>query len=100
MDYQAGGGKSGSGMKTRLRVKKLLNTSWTTSKGTSYLNFSPPIANLFFRLSNPWRKRDPSGQGWQPVVTNLIDSSASHNWDWLKSRSGSHDGRTCTRAPL
>ena len=27
-----------------------LNSSWTTSNGTNYLNLTPPIGNLFFRL--------------------------------------------------
>jgi len=30
-----------------------LNTSWTTSSGTNYLNLASPSGNLFFRLSNP-----------------------------------------------
>lgn len=30
-----------------------LNSSWTTSNGTNYLNLSSPASNLFFRLSNP-----------------------------------------------
>jgi len=30
-----------------------LNSSWTTSGGTNYLNITPPTGNLFFRLSNP-----------------------------------------------
>jgi hypothetical protein len=30
-----------------------VNTSWTTSNGTNYLNLAPPTGNLFFRLSNP-----------------------------------------------
>ncbi len=27
-----------------------LNSSWTTSNGTNYLNITPPVGNLFFRL--------------------------------------------------
>jgi hypothetical protein len=30
-----------------------LNSSWTTSNGTNYLNLLSPTGNLFFRLSNP-----------------------------------------------
>ena len=30
-----------------------LNTSWTTSNVTNYLNITAPTGNLFFRLSNP-----------------------------------------------
>ena len=30
-----------------------VNSSWTTSNGTNYLNITPPTGNLFFRLSNP-----------------------------------------------
>lgn len=30
-----------------------LNSSWTTSNGTNYLNLASPTGNLFFRLSNP-----------------------------------------------
>lgn len=30
-----------------------LNSSWTTSNGTNYLNLTSPAGNLFFRLSNP-----------------------------------------------
>lgn len=30
-----------------------VNSSWTTSNGTNYLNITPPGGNLFFRLSNP-----------------------------------------------
>ncbi len=26
------------------------NSSWTTSGGTNYLNVTPPVGNLFFRL--------------------------------------------------
>jgi hypothetical protein len=29
------------------------NTAWTTSNGTNYLNITPPIGNMFFRLINP-----------------------------------------------
>ena len=31
----------------------LVNSSWTTSNGTNYLNLSSPTGNLFFRLHNP-----------------------------------------------
>ncbi|HXR04103.1 MAG TPA: hypothetical protein VN836_05280, partial [Verrucomicrobiae bacterium] len=31
----------------------LVNSSWTTSNGTNYLNLTPLSGNLFFRLSNP-----------------------------------------------
>jgi hypothetical protein len=27
-----------------------LNSSWTTSNGTNYLNITPPTGNLFFKL--------------------------------------------------
>jgi hypothetical protein len=30
-----------------------INSSWTTSNGTNYLNLASPAGNLFFRLSNP-----------------------------------------------
>ncbi|HEV2330932.1 MAG TPA: hypothetical protein VGY56_19295 [Verrucomicrobiae bacterium] len=30
-----------------------LNTSWTTSGGTNYLNLTSPTGNLYFRLANP-----------------------------------------------
>jgi hypothetical protein len=30
-----------------------LNSSWTTSNGTNYLNVTPPSGNLFYRLYNP-----------------------------------------------
>jgi len=30
-----------------------VNSSWTTSNGTNYLNLTSPTGNLFFRLSNP-----------------------------------------------
>ncbi|HEV2318939.1 MAG TPA: hypothetical protein VGV18_04270 [Verrucomicrobiae bacterium] len=30
-----------------------LNSSWTTSNGTNYLNLTSPSGNLFFRLANP-----------------------------------------------
>lgn len=30
-----------------------LNSSWSTSNGTNYLNLTSPGGNLFFRLSNP-----------------------------------------------
>ena len=30
-----------------------VNSSWTTSNGTNYLNLASPTGNLFFRLSNP-----------------------------------------------
>lgn len=30
-----------------------LNTSWTTSGGTNYLNLTSPTGKMFFRLSNP-----------------------------------------------
>ncbi len=30
-----------------------LNSSWTTSNGTNYLNLTSPTGNLFFRLSSP-----------------------------------------------
>ncbi len=30
-----------------------VNSSWTTSGGTNYLNLTSPPGNLFFRLSNP-----------------------------------------------
>ena len=30
-----------------------LNSSWTTTNGTNYLNITPSTGNLFFRLSNP-----------------------------------------------
>ncbi len=30
-----------------------VNSSWTTSSGTNYLNITTPTGNLFFRLSNP-----------------------------------------------
>ena len=30
-----------------------VNTGWTTSGGTNYLNLASPSGNLFFRLSNP-----------------------------------------------
>ena len=30
-----------------------VNSSWTTSNGTNYLNITSPTGNLFFRLSNP-----------------------------------------------
>jgi hypothetical protein len=30
-----------------------LNSSWTTSNGSNYLNLTSPPGNLFFRLSNP-----------------------------------------------
>jgi hypothetical protein len=30
-----------------------VNSSWTTSNGTNYLNLTSPAGNLFFRLSNP-----------------------------------------------
>jgi len=30
-----------------------VNSSWTTSNGTNYLNLTSPPGNLFFRLSNP-----------------------------------------------
>jgi hypothetical protein len=30
-----------------------LNSSWTTSNGTNYLNVANPAGNLFFRLQNP-----------------------------------------------
>jgi hypothetical protein len=30
-----------------------VNSSWTTSGGTNYLNLTLPTGNLFFRLSNP-----------------------------------------------
>jgi hypothetical protein len=30
-----------------------VNSSWTNSSGTNYLNLTSPPANLFFRLSNP-----------------------------------------------
>ena len=30
-----------------------INTSWTTTNGTNYLNLTPATGNLFFRLSNP-----------------------------------------------
>ena len=30
-----------------------LNSSWTTSNGTNYLNLTSPTGKLFFRLSNP-----------------------------------------------
>jgi hypothetical protein len=30
-----------------------LNTSWTTTNGTNYLNVTATTGNLFFRLSNP-----------------------------------------------
>ena len=30
-----------------------INTSWTTSNGTNYLNLTSPTGNLFFRLTQP-----------------------------------------------
>lgn len=30
-----------------------LNSSWTTSNGTNYLNLTSPAGNLFFRLTHP-----------------------------------------------
>ena len=30
-----------------------VNSSWTNSNGTNYLNVTSPAGNLFFRLSNP-----------------------------------------------
>jgi hypothetical protein len=30
-----------------------LNSSWSASNGTNYLNLTSPTGNLFFRLSNP-----------------------------------------------
>jgi hypothetical protein len=30
-----------------------VNSGWTTSNGTNYLNLTSPTGNLFFRLSNP-----------------------------------------------
>jgi hypothetical protein len=30
-----------------------VNSGWTTSNGTNYLNLTSPAGNLFFRLSNP-----------------------------------------------
>jgi hypothetical protein len=30
-----------------------VNTSWTTSNGTNYLNLTPPTGTAYFRLSNP-----------------------------------------------
>jgi hypothetical protein len=30
-----------------------VNSSWTTSNGTNYLNLTSPTGNQFFRLSNP-----------------------------------------------
>ena len=30
-----------------------VNSGWTTSNGTNYLNITPPTGNLYFRLSSP-----------------------------------------------
>ena len=30
-----------------------VNSSWTTTNGTNYLNLTPPTGNLFFRLTQP-----------------------------------------------
>jgi len=30
-----------------------VNSSWTTSNGTNYLNVTPPAGDLFFRLKQP-----------------------------------------------
>jgi hypothetical protein len=30
-----------------------VDSSWTTTSGTNYLNLTTPTGNLFFRLSNP-----------------------------------------------
>lgn len=40
-----------------------VNSNWTTSDGTNYLNLTLPAENLPFRLSNPLRKHNFPGQG-------------------------------------